>query len=276
MPVQNSPLTPLRVYSLASGSSGNVMLVQYGETNLLIDAGLTLKRISPFLAKHGVAKLDAVLLTHEHTDHASGAGAVCRKTRAPLVANAATLQAYAERDSIFCPMQELSTEDDIAFGSLRVRSFPILHDAAAPAGYILTAGETRIAYCTDVGSVTREVREAFRGVSLAIIEANHDLLWLKNGPYTPDMKARVASDTGHLSNDDCASLMLETLEETGPCTIWLAHLSRVNNSPSLARRTVRDRLLAQTKVPFTLEIALRDHPSVCWQKGRKAVQLSLL
>ncbi len=126
------------------------------------------------------------------------------------------------------------------------------------------------------GSVTAEVRQALRGASLAIIEANHDLDWLWRGPYTEVMKARVASATGHLSNTDCADLLTERLEEDGPLCVWLAHLSRVNNSPSLARRSISAQIARQTRVPFSLEIALRDHPSVTWRAGAHAIQLALL
>jgi phosphoribosyl 1,2-cyclic phosphodiesterase len=273
------PSSPdIRVYALASGSSGNATLVQAGKTNLLIDAGLPLRTLTPLLGRRGVgvSDLDAILLTHEHTDHVCGAGPMARRTGAPLVANRATLAAYAERDDLPFTTRELPTGGTLGIGALGVRSFPIPHDAVEAVGFVLEAGPQQVTYVTDVGSVTPEVRAALRGASLAIVEANHDLDWLWRGPYTDEMKARVASDTGHLSNADCAALLAERLEEEGPLSVWLAHLSRVNNSPSLARRSVVASIAQRTRVPVRLEVALRDHPSVSWRAGTQAVQLSLL
>jgi phosphoribosyl 1,2-cyclic phosphodiesterase len=157
-----------------------------------------------------------------------------------------------------------------------VRSFAVPHDAVDAVGYVLECGSLRIAYFTDAGSCTPVMREALQGATLAVVEANHDLDWLLRGPYTPEMKARVASATGHLSNHDCADLIAERLEEGGPMSVWLAHLSRVNNSAALARRTVRDRISRQTSVPFRLDVALRDQPSISWRSGAHGVQLTLL
>lgn len=268
----------LRVHALASGSSGNACLIQTGNTHVLIDAGVPVRTLAGHLAKRGVraADLTAILLTHEHTDHSSGAGAMARRCSAPIVANTATLKAYAQRDALPFTTQELPTGGECGIGTLGVRSFAISHDAVEPVGYVIEAGAWRIAYVTDVGCITPDLKEALRGAHLAIVEANHDLRWLERGPYTPEMKARVASPTGHLSNDDCADLLAERLETDGPCCVWLAHLSRVNNSPSLAKRAVLERVACQTRTPVWLEIAQRDHPSAFWRPGMHAVQPALL
>jgi phosphoribosyl 1,2-cyclic phosphodiesterase len=275
--VQKS-VSDVRVHCLASGSSGNAVLVQAGETNILIDAGLPLRTLSPLLSRRGVggSQLDAILMTHEHTDHSCGAGPLARRVGAPILANAATLQAYANREDLPFAARELPTGGELGIGAVGVRSFPIPHDSVEAVGYVLEAGNTRISYVTDVGSLTPDVREALRGASLAIVEANHDLDWLWRGPYTQEMKERVASPTGHLSNADCADLLAERLDEGGSLCVWLAHLSRVNNSVALARRSVRERIEQQTRVPVLIEVALRDHPSVSWRAGSGAVQLSLL
>src|SRR5579872_819529 len=254
------------------------MLVQSGGVSILIDAGQGVRTLAAAMARRGVtdSRLDAILLTHEHTDHAIGAGPVARRTGAPLIANRATLNAYSARDPLDLPMAELPTGGEIEIGPFAIRSFAIPHDAVAPVGYILKVGGASIAYCTDTGCVTPEMRAALRGASLAIVEANHDLAWLKRGPYTPEMKERVASTTGHLCNDDCADLLAERLDEGGPLSVWLAHLSRVNNSVSLARRSVAAHIAARTSVPLHLDVALRDQPSVSWRSGARALQLSLL
>jgi phosphoribosyl 1,2-cyclic phosphodiesterase len=270
-------LPDLKVHSLASGSSGNAMLVCAAGTNLLIDAGLPLRTLSNALAKRGVGTTDlhAILLTHEHSDHSVTAGAMSRRSGAPVVANAATLQAYAEREALSYRTSVLATGDSLAVGKVVVRSFPVSHDAAEPVGFVLDVQGVRISYFTDTGCKTPALREALRGCHLAIVEANHDLQWLWRGSYTPEMKARVASDTGHLSNDDCADLLAERLELDGPFTIWLAHLSRANNSPVLARRSVAARIAQHTSVPYVMDVALRDHPSLNWRAGAMAVQPTL-
>ena len=268
----------LEVHSLSSGSSGNSFLVKSGKTSVLIDAGIGMRKLCGMMSLRGVSSetLSGIFMTHEHTDHSIGAGPLSRKTKAPIIANAATLQALAYRDDLPFPTRELPTGDCLSFGNLSVRSFRVPHDAVETVGYIVESEGVRIALMTDSGSATPEMREALKGVNLAIVEANHDLDWLWRGPYTQDMKERVASPTGHLSNDDCADLLAETLEANGLMTIWLAHLSRVNNSVSLARKTVQKRIKEQTKVPFLLEVALRDEPSVSWKSGTRAVQLALL
>jgi phosphoribosyl 1,2-cyclic phosphodiesterase len=268
----------VQVFALASGSSGNATLLRCGETSLLIDAGLSARTLAAALTQRGVAAdgLDAILLTHEHVDHAQSVGAMSRRSRAPVVANRATLEICAARDPLAFASRELEVGHEAAVGVFRVRSFPVPHDAVAPVGYVLEANGVKIVYFTDAGSVTPEMREALRGCNLAIVEANHDIDWLWRGSYTAEMKARVASPTGHLSNDDCADLLAERLDTGGPMAIWLAHLSRANNSPALAKRSVSARIARQTSVPYVLEAALRDHPSVMWRSGADAIQLALL
>ena len=268
----------IRAFSLASGSSGNAMLFQSKQTNLLIDAGLPLRTLSAHLARHrvGTGDLGAVLLTHEHHDHVVGAGALARRTQAPLIANAATLCAYAERDVLPFARREMPTGTALEIGPFLIESFAVPHDAAESVGYTLRVGTQKIAYFTDAGTVTPAMREALRETNLAIVEANHDVEWLRRGPYSDAMKARVASDTGHLANSDCAEMLAERLQTGQPLCVWLAHLSRVNNSPALARRTITSRLRALTHTPFALDVALRDHPSLSWRTGAQPIQLSLL
>src|SRR5579871_5808400 len=266
----------VRAYAFASGSSGNAVLVQTERTNVLIDAGLSVRTLAGHLKRCGVgmADLDGILLTHEHSDHSVGAGPLSRRTGAPIIATVGTLTAYAEREELPFSAQELAVGDALTVGDIAVRAFSVPHDAADPVGFVLETSGQQITYFTDAGSVTPEMRAALRHATFAIVEANHDLDWLWKGSYTPEMKARVASPTGHLSNLDCADLLAERLEEGGSLCVWLAHLSRANNSPALARRSVLERIAQQTRTPVALEIALRDHPSVSWKAGSRAVQLS--
>jgi phosphoribosyl 1,2-cyclic phosphodiesterase len=268
----------IRVHSLASGSSGNAMLVQSGETNLLIDAGLSLRALGQHLTKRGVVvgNLSGVLLTHEHHDHGLSANAVARRYNAPLIANSATLHALHERTGVDCSVHTLPTGHEWHIGGVCVRSFSVSHDAAEPVGYTLQTSASKIVYCTDNGCRTPHLTEALHGAALAIIEANYETDWLWRGTYTPEMKARVASDTGHLSNQDCAKLLAERLDNGSPLCVWLAHLSRNNNSPNLAKRMVSNFIKNAVSTPFTLEIALRDHPSLTWRSGQFASQMCLL
>ncbi len=272
------PTDEIRAYALASGSSGNAMLFQSGRTSLLIDAGLPLRTLAAHLTRRGVgtSDLDAILLTHEHHDHVVGAGALARRTKAPLVANPATLAAYGERDALPFARREMETGAVIEIGPFQIQSFAVPHDAAETVGYTLQVGTQKIAYFTDAGTVTQTMRNALQDANLAIVEANHDVEWLRRGPYSDEMKARVASNTGHLSNEACAELLAERLQHGPPLCVWLAHLSRVNNSPALARRTVTSRIRALTDAPFALEVALRDSPSLTWRTGGQPIQLALL
>ncbi len=268
----------IQVHSLASGSSGNAMLVQSGGINLLIDAGLSLRALAQHLAKRGVmpGNLNGIMLTHEHHDHSLSANAMARRYDTPLIANRATLQACSERTEIDCPTQELPTGSEWTMGGLTVRSFPVSHDAAEPVGFCIETSASKVVYFTDSGCRAPHLSEAMRGAALAIVEANYETDWLWRGTYSPEMKARVASDTGHLSNQDCALLLAERLDDGTPLCIWLAHLSRNNNSPTLAKRTITNHLKKCVYTPYTLEIALRDHPSVVWRSGQFASQMRLL
>jgi phosphoribosyl 1,2-cyclic phosphodiesterase len=266
----------VEVHSLASGSSGNAVLIISNGVGLLIDAGISARRLSVALKARGIlpGSLKAVLLTHEHDDHIKGIQRICVNMNAPMVANLATISACSARMDL-PPTMELQTGNEICFERFLVRSFAVSHDAVEPVGYVVEVAGCRIFYATDCGCASEEVRNALRKANLCILESNHDLEWLKRGPYPPHMKARVAGDTGHLSNHDASSLLAERLEHDGPAAIWLAHLSAVNNSPSLARKYVSSEIQRSTRTPFTLDIALRDHPSAVWRHGQNAVQPTL-
>jgi len=269
-------MSNLEVHSLASGSSGNAVLVKGGGRGLLIDAGVSGRTLAAAMSARGmrIGMLDGIVLTHEHDDHLKGAAIISARFGCPLIANRATLQAASYRLSLGESI-ELESGDEMQVGDFRVRSFRVSHDAAEPVGYLIEYWGHRIAYATDTGSVTRGLREALGGAQLCIVESNHDLDWLWRGPYTPIMKSRVASDRGHLSNREAAQLLAERLEERGPTTIWLAHLSRVNNSPAFARKYALEQIESRTRVPFELEIALRDRPSVSWRPGAYVLQPTL-
>src|SRR5690349_14547475 len=185
----------VEVLSLASGSSGNAMLVRAGNQYLLVDAGLSARTLSGLLHRRGVSpdSLAGILLTHEHDDHLRGLAGVSKRFLSPVVANRATLQAASDRIELEA-IVELETNGETAIGPFTVRSFPVSHDAAEPVGYTVTAESVTIMYATDVGCPNDELRAAMRRASLCILESNHDVEWLRRGPYPQFMKARVASD----------------------------------------------------------------------------------
>lgn len=237
----------MRVVSLGSGSSGNAVLVQTGRAAVLVDAGFSVRTLESRLRQTGVmpSMLSAVLLTHEHSDHACGAAAFARRYAIPLVADPRTLKAVLEQPRTAAEEQERAVErmelpvgQAIKLHDLDVRGFPISHDAVAPCGYVLATGAWRVCVVTDTGEARMEMIEAMRGAHLLMVEANHDVERLRTGPYPWPLKRRILGATGHLSNEQTAQALISTLDD-GPRWVWLAHLSRTNNTPDLARAHVR-------------------------------------
>jgi phosphoribosyl 1,2-cyclic phosphodiesterase len=149
------------------------------------------------------------------------------------------------------------------------------HDAAEAVGVNLFGGGYKASLLTDLGSVTPSIQRAVRGADLLICETNHDVYRLTTGPYPDLLKRRILSDRGHLSNEVAVGFMVEHLLDKGPCTFWLAHLSKVNNLPKLALNYARATLKLEGRSPFVIDVALRDRPSAVWNPGRTPVQLNL-
>jgi phosphoribosyl 1,2-cyclic phosphodiesterase len=244
--------TRVRVVSLGSGSSGNALLVQAWQTAVLVDAGFPQRLLVGRLRRAGITPgmLSAILLTHEHGDHVSGARELAHAWGVPLVSDPRTLDAIVAGRSAtmgaVLPQPErleLPAGRTTRLGGFEIRSFPISHDAVAPCGYVLSTGAWCVAVVTDCGMVSEAMIEALRPAHLLVIEANHDLDMLRRGPYPWHLKQRILSPTGHLSNEQAAEALLHILDD-GPRWVWLAHLSRTNNRPELARTHIRERLRA--------------------------------
>ena len=266
----------MRVTSLASGSSGNALAIEHDGQTLLVDAGCQPRRLTQLLDQAGVQPLTlaAVLISHEHSDHVAGLGAIPRHV--PLVMTPGT-RAAAPRlngESAFFGRNVVeqpcgSTRD---VGPFRVSSFPVSHDGAEVCGYLVEAGGRRVAVFTDLGCAEPHLREPLSLADLVVIEANHDEQLLFNGPYPWHLKRRVASDRGHLSNVACARLLCEVLSSERR-VVWLAHLSRTNNRPQIARGAVTNGLFAQGCHGHTVQVLPQYGTHLRWQP--QPLQLAL-
>lgn len=266
----------LTVTTLASGSSGNAALVSCGSTHILLDAGVSARRITAGLNSLGVApsQLTAILITHEHHDHISGLAVLTKKVRVPIVASGPTCGQLRYKVPFVDDLlryQEPGT--GVQLGALWVESFPTPHDAAGSVGYSIAGDGGRLVLATDLGHVTAAVQEAVRGCGLLICETNHDEAWLRSGPYPYPLKQRILGDRGHLSNEAGAELAACAVE-SGARAVVLAHLSAENNTPSHARQVVCRRLRAMGADPERdLELAVAPRqtlgPTYCLARGQE-------
>ena len=249
----------MQIYTIASGSGGNCTLVKDGDTAVLIDAGISTKRIVTALKELDMfpEQLNGILITHEHGDHVYGLNTFIKHYEIPIfaprtVANHLSWSIAGVDDylTVLIPGQ------DYDISGLSVLPFHTPHDTPESVGYRLT-GSGIFGFCTDFGHVTDEILEGLRGVDAAVVEANHDLEMLKNGPYPFHLKRRILSDNGHLSNDSCA-LLAKELYKYGTRKFVLGHLSGENNLPSIARKSVLEVLSAEginTEKELVLQVA---------------------
>ncbi len=230
----------VRVQVLRSGSGGNVILVEAGATRLLVDAGLPAENVTRLLAPMDLAPADltAVLLTHEHDDHARGAGSLSRAAGIPVIANEPTL-VHAAPFLGGARTERFITGASFRVADIEVEPFPLPHDAAEPVGFMLTAGGARVLLAYDLGDLTAPLLERLPAADLVLLEANYDPRLLGVGTYPWFLKNRIISGTGHLSNDRAAEAVLRAARGGRAQTVLLIHLSDVNNLLPLARDTVR-------------------------------------
>jgi phosphoribosyl 1,2-cyclic phosphodiesterase len=234
----------LRIRVLRSGSAGNAIFVDAGGTRVLIDAGLPAEVLLRELGSAGVPpRLDAVMLTHEHDDHAKGAAGVARATGAVVLANQETVRSAASLLS-GTRVEIFRTGASFHVGPIDVIPFPLPHDAAEPVGFALSAGGARAVVACDLGDVTGALLDHARGADLIVLEANYDLRLMAVSSYPWFLKNRIISPQGHLSNDGAARAAAAAATRTTRA-IHLVHLSEVNNLAPLARDTVKTALVAQ-------------------------------
>lgn len=229
-----------RFCSLFSSSSGNATFVGSSKTGILIDAGVSAKRIKEALLSREIdpSSLSAIFITHEHSDHISGVRVLASNFKIPVFATAGTIEGMNDAGILNgkFPVCQISENGD-EIGDIIVRSFKTPHDSNESCGYTIDFPDGRkAAVATDIGTVTNEVLNGIIGCDLVMLESNHDVGMLQNGPYPYYLKRRILSDRGHLSNESCASVARD-LVERGTTRLFLGHLSGENNIPELAFQT---------------------------------------
>ncbi len=249
---------------LFSGSSGNCVYVKHKNEEILIDAGVSYKKICASLNAIGtdISNIKAVLITHEHVDHVQGLRVLSKHTDIPIFINEESAICFDEPfDELFCGNARIKNAgDSITFDSFEASVFSTPHDSHGSVGYHLTLSDgSRFALATDIGEITSEISAHLLGCKSIILESNHDIRMLKEGPYPFILKKRILSDRGHLSNDACAEFV-PRLVDMGAEKIILAHLSAENNTPELAYKTSAEALAEAGFTPndVKLTVAMRS------------------
>lgn len=252
--------------SLFSGSSGNCIYAGSERTNILIDAGMSGKRITASLNEIGISaeEIDAILVTHEHSDHIHGVGVMSRMFNIPVYANNNTWRAMQnEIGSIKEENIRVIKNDDVfSIEDMDIKAYSTPHDAADPVGYCLWCNGRKISIATDIGHASDNVLNNIKESDLILLESNHDVEMLKAGPYPYILKRRILSNTGHLSNDDAGKAIVKLLSDKY-MTVLLGHLSEHNNYPELAYATVMS-ILNESGINIDKDIRLE-------LAGRKSV-----
>lgn len=233
----------MKLCSITSGSSGNCICVGSDNTTLLIDAGISGKRIECGLNSIDMTtkEVDGILITHEHSDHIKGLGVLARKYGIPIYTTAGTKEAILSNTSVgkisedlFCT---ICADQPFCIGDLEVAPFSVYHDAAEPLGYRINQGSQSVAVATDLGHYDDYIIKHLQNLDVLLLEANHDVNMLQVGSYPYYLKRRILGDRGHLSNETAGRLLCEVLHDKMKA-ILLGHLSQENNYEALAYETV--------------------------------------
>lgn len=252
---------------LGSGSKGNATYVEADGHGLLIDNGFSGVEIERRLATVGrsVDQVDAVLVTHEHTDHVGGAGVLARKYNLPLYINQLTFAAAVDKIGRIPLVHHFSTGTHFQLHTFQVHPFAVSHDTADPVGFVIQNRQCSLGYCTDTGMVSRLIHHRLAGCNGLILECNYDPDMLKNGPYPLHVQQRVRSNQGHLANEDAAGFIVDLLHKDLQHVV-LAHISETNNDPALVYETVR---AAVGESDASLQLSVADQ-----HRAGKMIQLS--
>ena len=259
----------MRVCSIASGSSGNCIYVGDEKNHILIDAGISRKRIVEGLSRIGVApeRLDAIFVTHEHSDHIQGICMMVKMFGTPVFATGGTLDGICMKDTRGVigrdKLYQLYADEPVWIGNLKVTPFGMSHDAAEPVCYSVESAGCKLGMATDLGMFDDYIISHLAGSDILLLEANHDISMLEAGKYPYRLKCRILGDRGHLSNE-AAGRLLCRLYGRKLRYAFLAHLSKENNYPQLAYEAVKCQIweeMGLNTLPFELMVAERDKPS---------------
>lgn len=260
----------MELCSIASGSSGNCICAGSENCHVLIDAGISGKRIEAGLNSVDLktSEMQGILVTHEHIDHIAGLGVVARRYGIPIYATAGTIDAVLHTKSVGKIDEELfheiQPEVDFTIGDLTIEPIPISHDAAQPVAYKIKQPGKAMAVMTDLGNYDDTIVEKIKGLDVLLLEANHDVHMLQVGSYPYPLKQRILGDRGHLSNELSGRLLGSVLHDDFK-TVFLGHLSKENNYPELAYETVRLEVTMGENPykgdDFPMYVAKRDEPS---------------
>ena len=251
----------MRFSILASGSSGNTCYIETGKASVLIDAGLSGRETERRLGLLGVSarNLDALIITHEHSDHIKGAGPLARRFGLPLYINRKTLEKGQRAMGNLPKPVIVRTGQTLTIRDLTVETFTKCHDAADPLGLILSFDGTRMGLVTDLGRSTRLVVDRLRECNALIVEFNHDQEMLEEGPYPLDLKRRIKGPDGHLSNKQAGELVRKICHDNLNYLV-LAHLSKTNNNPTKAHKEAKDALGESGITRVNILISEQDTP----------------
>lgn len=226
----------MRFASLGSGSRGNALVVEAGTTRLLVDCGFGLRAIDARLARLGLAAEDltGILVTHEHSDHVSGAFGLAARNGLPVWMTHGTRAAMSQQGAQPPPVEVIDGDEAFGAGDIEITPFPVPHDAREPVQFVFGDGAVRLGLLTDTGCATAHIERMLSGCHALVLECNHDSALLEAGDYPPALKRRIAGRFGHLDNAAAAAL-LAGLETKCLRHVIAAHLSERNNRPELAR-----------------------------------------
>lgn len=260
----------MRLKSIASGSSGNCIYVGSDNTHILVDVGISGKRVEQGLKELEITgkDVDAILITHEHSDHIQGLGVISRKYGIPIYSTRGTLEQIASSKSLgnidLSLLNEISYDSSYKIKDISFNTIKISHDAAEPVAYSFGCGDKKAAIITDLGTYDDNIKEKLKGLDAIFLEANHDVRMLQLGPYPYNLKQRILGNKGHLSNELAGRLLSDVLHDNMK-HIVLSHLSKENNMPELAYEAVRlEVTMADSPYKgddFDIMIAKRDEPS---------------
>ncbi len=233
----------LRFASLSSGSRGNALLVEYGDTLLMVDCGLTLKATRERLRAldRQPSDISALVVTHEHADHIGGVARLARRYQIPVAMTPGTREASGFAGEL----RLINCHRLFKVGEVAVQPFPVPHDAREPCQFVFSAGGRRLGVLTDTGHITPHITGHLSACDALAVEANHDLQRLAAGPYPASVKSRVAGAYGHLNNEQTAALIRE-LKHDGLQWVTALHLSEQNNAPCIVREMLGDALGGST------------------------------